>query len=192
MLALIMAIENDDDRIKTTEIYRLYSGTMLYIAKTILHDNYLAEDAVSEAFIRIIDNLGKINTINCYQTRGFVVIIVRNISFDILRRQKRSKTLPLYDYSDYSVCKEPVFDNVTTKEACSKIVDAISRLNKNYSDILYLKMEFNYSSKEISKTLGISEENAKMRLSRARKALKEQLLKEEDLIWPTRGKKKFC
>jgi len=61
-------------------------------------------------------------------------------------------------------------------EACDKIVDAISRLNKNYSDILYLKIKINYSNDEISKILGISQENAKMRLSRAQKALKEQLM----------------
>ena len=175
-----MAIENDDDREKAAELYKLYSSTMLYIARSILHDHYLAEDAVVEAFIRIINNLNKINTINCYQTRGFVVIIVRNVSFDFLKHQNRSKTVPIDDNLDYSSPEEPVLDNITTKEACSMITDAITKLNKNYSDILFLKMEFDYSNKEISKILGISEENVKMRLSRARKALKEKLLKEED------------
>ncbi len=174
-----MAIENDDDREKAAELYRLYSSTMLYIAKSILHDHYLAEDAVIQAFIRIIDNLNKIKTINCYQTRGFVVIIVRNIAFDFLRHQNRSKTVSIDDNLDYLSDEEPVLDNITTKEACSRITDAITKLNKNYSDILYLKMEFEYSNKEISKILGISEENAKMRLSRARRALKQKLLKEE-------------
>ena len=172
-----MAIENDDDREKAAELYRLYSSTMLYIAKSILHDHYLAEDAVIQAFI--LDNLNKIKTINCYQTRGFVVIIVRNIAFDFLRHQNRSKTVSIDDNLDYLSDEEPVLDNITTKEACSRITDAITKLNKNYSDILYLKMEFEYSNKEISKILGISEENAKMRLSRARRALKQKLLKEE-------------
>jgi DNA-directed RNA polymerase specialized sigma24 family protein len=54
-----MTIENEDDRGKVTELYRCYSRTMLYIAKGILHDNSLAEDALSEAFIHIIDNLEK-------------------------------------------------------------------------------------------------------------------------------------
>ena len=62
MLSIIMAIENDDDREKAAELYKLYSSTMLYIARSILHDHYLAEDAVVEAFIRIINNLNKINT----------------------------------------------------------------------------------------------------------------------------------
>lgn len=180
MLPFIMAIENADDREKAAEIYRLYSRTMLYIANSILHEIHLAEDAVSEAFIRIIDNLEKINRIDCYQTRGFVVIIVRNISYNKLKQQNR--LAPLDDFTDFAECEDSILDDVSSREACEKISDAIALLNKNYSDILYLKMEFTLSNKEISKILGISEENVKMRLSRARKALKEQLIKEGYLI----------
>lgn len=182
MLSMIMAIQNDSDREKAANIYRLYSSTMLYIAKRILIDAHLAEDAVSEAFVRIINNLEKIDTNDCYHTRGFVVIITRNISLDMLRKQNRSKIVYLDNFSDYSKCEDLLFDDITTREACSRIANAVSQLNSNYSDILYLKMEFDYSNKEISKILGISEDNVKMRLSRARKALKEQLLKENNKI----------
>lgn len=182
MLSMIMAIQNDNDREKAAEIYRQYGSTMLYIAKSILNDAHLAEDAVSEAFVRIINNLEKIDTNDCYHTRGFVVIITRNVSLDIIRKQNRGRTINIDDFSDYSKCEDPVFDDITTREACSVIKNAISKLNSNYSDILYLKMEYDYSNKEISKILNISEENVKMRLSRARKALKEQLLEENNAV----------
>jgi len=183
MLVLIMAIENEDDRGKVQKIYELYYGTMLYIAKSILHENNLAEDAVSEAFIKIIDNLEKINAIDCYQTRGFVVIIVRNISLNMLKNKNRNKTTPLYDYIEYIECEETLFqdalfDNITIKEAREEIAASIAKLNKNYSDILFLKMDQEYSNDEIGKILGLSNDNVKMRLSRARKALKQELLKE--------------
>ncbi len=177
-----MAIQNDNDREKAANIYRLYSSTMLYIAKRILIDVHLAEDAVSEAFIRIIDNLEKIDIIDCYQTRGFVVIITRNVSLDIIRKQNRGKTINIDEYSDYSECKDPVFDDITNREACSLIKNAISKMRRNYADVLYMKMEYDYSNKEISKILCISEENVKMRLSRARKVLKEQILKDQGSI----------
>ena len=183
MLAFIMVMETEEDREKAAEIYRLYQGTMLYTAKSILHETHLAEDAVSEAFIKIINNLEKINIIDCYRTRGFIVIIVRSVAFDILRRQNRNQTVPFEDYKEYpDSSKEPVFDDVSAREACSRIADCIARLNKNYSDILYLKIEMGYSYEEIGKMLGITPENAKVRLNRARKALKEQLRKEGDYI----------
>ena len=47
------------------------------MAFDIFKDHHLAEDAVNDAFIRIIDNLDKIDKIDCPQTKRFVVIIMR-------------------------------------------------------------------------------------------------------------------
>ncbi len=126
MLALIMTIENEDDRNKAAEIYKRYYGTMIYIAKSILHDTHLAEDAVSEAFIRIINNLEKIDTFDCYKTRGFVVIIIRHVAIDMLRRQNRNQTVPLKDNIDYSGDSDLVLDDISSKEACKRIAECIT------------------------------------------------------------------
>ena len=182
MFALIMAIENEEDREKAAALYKLYCGTMLYIANSILKEPHLAEDAVSKAFLKIIHNLEKIKTIDCYQTRGFVVIIVRNTAYDILRQRNRNKTIPFEEYMVSSISEEPVLDKVSAREACNKIAECITKLNKNYSDILYLKIEMDYSYDEIGEILGISRENAKMRMSRAGKALKKLLRKEGDFV----------
>ncbi len=111
MLAFMMTIENDRDRDKVTEIYKRYSGTMLYIANSILHEIHLAEDAVSEAFIKIISNLEKIDTVDCYRTRGFGAIIVRNVANDMLRKQRNNNIIPFEDYDDYLGYEEPAFDD---------------------------------------------------------------------------------
>ncbi len=179
MLTMIMSIDNDNDREKVAEIYKLYSGTMLYIANSIMHDIHLAEDAVSEAFLKIIDNLDKIITVDSYRTRGFVVIIVKNTALDLLRRKKRIQSVPIEDYSDSFGYEEPAFDNLSVQDACNTIAECISRLSRSYSDILYLKIELECSYEELGKILGISQDNAKTRFNRARKALKEELRKEE-------------
>ncbi|MFA0816688.1 MAG: hypothetical protein ACC608_12995 [Anaerofustis sp.] len=49
---IIMTIANNEDRNKAEQLYNRYRCTMLYIANGILHDNNLAEDAVSESFIK--------------------------------------------------------------------------------------------------------------------------------------------
>ena len=176
---MIMTIENDDDRQKAGALYRRYGRMMFYIARGILGDADLAEDAVSEAFVRIIENLEKINISDCYKTGGFVVIIVRHTALNMLKMQKRDKTVPFEDYTDYSDSEKSVFENVTIREACAKIADAVAGLHKSYADILYLKCELEYTNEEISKILGISPENVRVRLGRARQALKMKLRKEE-------------
>ena len=175
MLTVITTIKTEDDRRKAEQIYELYSGTMLYIANSILHKKHLAEDAVSEAFIRIINHLEKIEEPDCEQTRGFVVVIVRNIAYDFLRHSKSHPESELYDNLDYTDVKEPVFEDVSAKEACNTIAQAIEQLPKPYADIIYLKVVFEYSHQEIAELLNISDENVKTRLHRARSALKKIL-----------------
>jgi RNA polymerase sigma-70 factor (ECF subfamily) len=54
-----MTIENEDDRQKAAEIFRLYGSIMLYTANNILHDRQHAEDAVSELLSRYLTILIK-------------------------------------------------------------------------------------------------------------------------------------
>ena len=168
-----MTIENEDDRCKAAELYRRYGRIMLSVARDILGDTGLAEDAVSEAFVRIIENLGKINPENCYKTRGFVVIITRHTALNMLKQQKWDKTVPFEDYTDYSDSDEPVLDNITVREACSMIADAISGLRKITPIFCTLNTRWITLTMKF-KILGISPENVRMRLSRARKALKDR------------------
>lgn len=176
MLAVIMMVQDEQERNKVEQIYNRYYSTMFYIAKGILHDEHLAEDAVSEAFIRIINNIDKIGKVDCYQTCGFVVILVRNISIDMLRRIKKEQILSLDDVREPVDNIDPVFENASIKDACEKIIDCINRMsNKNYADILHLKIGYGYSNEEISEILNITTDNIKVRLSRARKALIKQM-----------------
>lgn len=43
---------NDNQKLK--RLYELYEQPMYRIAYAVLHNSYLAEDAVSEAFVRLI------------------------------------------------------------------------------------------------------------------------------------------
>ncbi|SDO05626.1 RNA polymerase sigma factor [Acetanaerobacterium elongatum] len=178
MFFVFMAVENEKDRDKATELFNRYYGTMLYIAGGILHEPHLAEDAVSLSFIKILKNLDKFDMNDCTRTRGLIVIIVRNTSIDMLRGLNHNQTIPLEEYME-DTADEPVIDQITIADACEHITQCISKLNKQYADILYLKCAMNYSNDEIQQILGISQNNVKMRLYRARKALKEMLREEE-------------
>ena len=59
MLAVIMMVQDEQERNKVEQIYTVLQP-MFYIAKGILHDEHLAEDAVLQTFIRIINNIDKI------------------------------------------------------------------------------------------------------------------------------------
>lgn len=54
---------------------------MYYVANYILHDEFLAEDAVQQSFMKIYNHLDKIGENYCRKTRNFLFIICRNVMY---------------------------------------------------------------------------------------------------------------
>lgn len=57
MLIYLALIEVEEDKRKFERIYLSYKQTMFYVANRILKNHHTSEDAVHQAFLRIIDNL---------------------------------------------------------------------------------------------------------------------------------------
>ena len=85
----LQLLETEEELQKFTQLYETYRKLMHWTAEGILHDEHLAEDAVHEAFLRIIQNFHQIREIPCPKTRSFVVIIVRNVALNMQKKRKR-------------------------------------------------------------------------------------------------------
>ncbi|MBP3857478.1 MAG: sigma-70 family RNA polymerase sigma factor [Ruminiclostridium sp.] len=89
MLALYMAmVDTDEERSLVERLYTSYEQMMYKAAFSLLKDSYYAEDAVHEAFLRIIRNMSCLNFDDDKKTRALLVITVRNVCFNMLRRNK--------------------------------------------------------------------------------------------------------
>lgn len=143
---------------------------MFYVANRILKDEYLSEDVVHQAFLRIIDNLSKIDKFDCHKTKGFIVVIVENIAIDFYRKRKRENSISFDEVEIYieDVKNSDIF-------ILNDLEEAILKLPINYSTVLRLKYSQGYSNGEISEILKISEENVRQRISRGKKRLIEIL-----------------
>ena len=87
----LQLLETEEELQKFTQLYETYRKLMHWTAEGILHDEHLAEDAVHEAFLRIIQNFHQIREIPCPKTRSFVVIIVRNVALNMQKKRKREE-----------------------------------------------------------------------------------------------------
>ncbi len=75
MLAmLLLLIDSEEDQRKFEELYHRYKQLMFHVSRDYFHTESAVEDAVQEAFIRIIKNFSKIGEINCPQTKHFIVL----------------------------------------------------------------------------------------------------------------------
>ena len=110
MLIYLSLIDSQENKDKFEYIYNNYRYTMLYAAREQLGDEYLAEDAVQEAFIAIAKNISYISIKDCNKLRRLVVIITRNKVVDIIRNFDNLYRIPLelsllYGYSHREISK---------------------------------------------------------------------------------------
>lgn len=159
---------------KTARLYSQYSKLMYKTAYNILQDEQLAENAIHEAFERVIKNLHKINEENCPQTRNYLVIIIRNLALDMVK-----KKTPLI-VSCEEVLSETAYDNnpldiVLRKETASELQEAIEALKPIYRDVFIMRVARGHSIAEISELLNINAETVKKRLTRAKKMIAQNM-----------------
>ena len=170
---------------KLREIYNDHRDAMFAEAKDILQDYSLAEDAVQQAFLKLIKKFEKFPTGDFEITRRFLRIVVRNVAIDMYNsRNKKDSNMEYIDEihteenRKYSLSKTPC-DEVIEKEANERLYEMIDKLPRRYRDVLIFEKIYGYSQKEIAETLNISYDAVKKRMERARKMLKEKLRKEE-------------
>ncbi len=155
------------------KLYKKYRNFMFRVAFDILGNVFDAEDALQDAFWRISENMDGISEIDCPRTRNFALIITRNVCFNMLRKKREPIELD-EDISSNENVEEEFFSEV----GVGILERALKRLPQNYRDILYLTAYEELSLHAAADILGITYENAKSRVKRARKKLSE-ILKEE-------------
>lgn len=173
MLSFYLAIiDNIEDRCRFEELYLSFRFTMLKVAENVLHDFPLAEDAVHEAFLRILPHMSRIDEINCNKTRAFVVIVVKNISLDMLRSQNRHPAAELAEWEELPAGSNTDPEQALLgKESREAFLQALSVMKKSYADVLALSVAYELSDKEIAAILHITAANVRVRLYRGRQEL---------------------
>lgn len=144
------------------EIIRKYSSSMLKTAFSLLKSTADAEDAVQEAFIKLLTKAPEFE--NDEHRKAWLLRVTVNISKNVLKSAKR-KNLPLTEEIPYMEKNDDVLPYVLS-------------LDEKYRAVIHLYYYENYSIKEIAEILSLPAATVGTRLSRARKML-EKSLKED-------------
>ena len=170
------------------EIYSKYAKLMLYVANQTISqiikrsDSYLAEDSVMETLIALMKHVHDLEEIDSPRTKQYILRATKNTAINLIKKQNYSKQLALDDYpeeswKDGALITEFDSEDLEYEHERGIIQKSIGELRAEYAEILELQIKYDYSHKDLAKVLQISEGNAKVRLSRARKALKNELEK---------------
>ena len=176
LMLYISMIDSPEEKRKFERIYLAHRQTMYYAAFRILKDVHEAEDAVHQAFLRIIDRLDKINDAECHKSRAYLVVITENSAIDIYRKRKQARMVSYEEMEVY------ITSNIESDyEEKDAIFLASNKLPVNYSVVLRLRYAQGHTDAEIATLLKISDDNVRQRISRAKKKL-NQLLDGEGVL----------
>ena len=167
-MIIILAFESRSEQTKFEYLYSKYKNLLFYKAMDILHDHMLAEDAVSEAYLRIYRNLNKIQDQDSPRSIAFMVTIVRNCALTILKKNSAEVAEEaVEENADPFDLEESVINSQSTKE----IYELLGSLDEQLRNIFILKYAYDLPHSEIAAQLGLSENNVTVKLHRTKKKL---------------------
>jgi RNA polymerase sigma factor (sigma-70 family) len=159
-------------------LYKKYSSRMKMICLRYVKNTFEAEDLFHESLIKIF------NKINTYTGKGSFSgwinsITVRTAIDHYHKENKIRNTSQEYGMEEVNHSEEDGDDQFHRIAAQLQVDDLLAMVNKlpdGYRMVFNLYAIENYSHKEISKLLHISEGTSKSQLSKARKHLKEWIV----------------
>jgi RNA polymerase sigma-70 factor (ECF subfamily) len=165
-------------------LLREHGGRMLAVARRLVRDEEDARDAVQEAFVsafRSLDRFERGSRLSTWLHR----IVVNCCLMRLRSRQRRPEEsiddllprflkdghqeVPAVDWS------EPIDALLQRREICTLVRASIDRLPESYRTVLLLRDIGEVSTAEAADLLGITENALKIRLHRARQALRTLL-----------------
>lgn len=166
------------------QLVREHAGWMLALARRMVREDALAEDIVQNAFANIFRKLDQFDGRSALKT--WMHRIVVNQSLMLLRKVRRTNEdsiddlLPEFDRNgcrieeDWATFETPE-SLIEKSQSAEKISELIGTLPESYRIVLLLRDIEEMSTLEVAELLQISEANVKVRLHRARAALKKLL-----------------
>lgn len=175
------------DRATTEKFVRSNLGWMLAVAKRIVVDTAIAEDVVQEAFSSVFENLDSFRGDASLKT--WIHRIVVNQALMALRKQRRrneqpiDQLLPQFDDNGCRIGDHAILSqSAETPEALlisndrkQQVLSSIRLLPESYRIVLMLRDIEELSTSEVADATGLTEANVKVKLHRARAALKKLL-----------------
>lgn len=183
MFSFLLTELSKEDQKKFDLLYQKNFTAMLRAARKILLREDLAEDAVQNAFFIVFRNLPKIYSLTCSEQSGFLIYIVKGVSFDIFRKEKKYSQIE--DLDDWQNTLPTSRQSDPAGYAMDMLVnmDQLDRLTRNLSEIerflLFGSTQYGFSYRELGAMSNISEKNVSVTISRVRKKLREQARREE-------------
>ena len=183
MLSVYLSVIDDaEDRHLFERIYNTYRKSMLYVAKSILHDSLDAEDAVHDVFLQVASkHMGLMSRMeNEEDRRNYLLKATKNTALSMAKKKARitvdSELMDALDEIGYEELRDRDFvETLCTECDYNQVVDAMANLDETYSDALYYHFVLELSVSDAAELMGLKIETVRKKLVRGKKLLLQAL-----------------
>ena len=153
-----------------------FKDKVFRLAKRLLVSTEEAEDATQELYFKLWKNKEKFSTYK--NVEAFAMTMTKNYCLDRLK-SKQADTLKLV-HSNYQEKGVGLNKKIELRDSVSQVHRLINELPEQQRIIIQLRDVEQYDFDEIAKMLDLKPATVRVSLSRARKKIKEQLIKQHN------------
>lgn len=175
---------NQGDPAAFEQLIRQYGGRLLLKAQQMMGDREDAKECVQECYIQVHRKIGQFRGDADLYSWMYRVLV--NICLKKMRARTKANLSSIYDlmptFDDDGCRIEPLWQSTPTAEEIleesdtrERVLEAIRALPAPYRDVVYLRDIDGHSTAEVAEMLALSLSATKVRLHRARSALKKLL-----------------
>ena len=171
MLLLIAAIACEEDRDFMTKFHNQYLNLLYYEAQKHIENQQDIEDVVYEAFVKIIEKLDVIKSLESKQQARYAVVTVRNLCYHHLRKQQKLSTVSFDDLTEEVDLTGDPEQIVHQKLFNEQIYSIMQELDLDDRMLLQQKYILYWTDEELAAMYGIRHDSMRMKLSRVKRKL---------------------
>lgn len=172
-------LETDQERKKMTVLYEEYKYVLLHCSMKIVRNQEMAEDAVHNTFLSIIEKREKYLNLDYKDFRRLIIIIVRNKSIDLLRKEKPYANKPIEELEIFLDSDEiPIDEQIILDSEYDYIRKHINLIDEISKQVLLMKYILNMTYKEIGEELGMTPKHVDTRIMRAKEKVRKLIEKD--------------
>ncbi|MEZ7999376.1 MAG: RNA polymerase sigma factor [Flavobacteriales bacterium] len=164
------------DRKAQERLYRLFYGRMLPVCLRYAKDSELAKDLLQDAFIKVFSKIKSYDGVGSLE--GWIRRIVVNNAIDEFRKKKNDFFL-MESIENFSETEEEEDDDKEVKLKASQVIEALQELTPAYRAVFNMFVFEEMTHAEIAEKVGISVGTSKSNLSKAKRNLKNILLRDQ-------------
>lgn len=168
---LLDELKNGNDR-AFEYIYTLYYKSLTRLSYSIIKDLDKAESLVQDVLIKLWEKRRDLD--NVLNIQAYLMMMVRNISIDYLRKEKASQKAHRKNIPNELV--NTTEDQISRNEFEEKLLQSISKLPERCRTAFELSRFENRSNKEIAETMNISVKGVEALIGRSLALLRTELI----------------